>query len=201
MPQLEIVLPELYVQPGESHVVKEPTIMRTVLGSCVGVTFWAPRLGMAGLCHPMLPTYPAKPADSGLANSRRYVDFAIRELSQQFDSLGARRGEIEVKLFGGGDVLVVTNPAFRPTVGRQNCDAALRVLQEERLAVAASSLGGTSGVNIQFNTGTGEVLLKRLRLPKACTPGVDCSVGPTCPTWESCALRRRTRHEQHHGER
>jgi chemotaxis protein CheD len=198
MPQPEATLPELYVQPGESHLVREPTIMRTVLGSCVGVTFWAPRLGLAGLCHPMLPTHPAKPVENSLANSRRYADFAIRELSQQFGSLGARRGEIEVKLFGGGDVLVVINPASRPTVGRQNCEAALRVLQEEGFSVAASSLGGTSGINIQFNTGTGEVLLKRLSLPRACTPGVDCSVGTACPSWDTCALRRRKRH---HGQR
>jgi chemotaxis protein CheD len=201
MPLPEIALPDLYVQPGESHLVRDPTIMRTVLGSCVGVTFWAPRLGAAGLCHPMLPACPAKPAQSGLANSRRYVDFAIRDLSKQFDSLGARRGEIEVKLFGGGDVLVVTNPASRPTVGRLNCESAIRVLDEEGFAVAASSLGGTSGINIQFNTGTGEVLLKRLSLPKACTPGVDCLVGTACPSWETCALRARKRHERPNGQR
>jgi len=47
-------------------------------------------------------------------------------------------------------------------VGQLNCESALRVLQEEGFAIAASSLGGTSGVNIQFNTATGEVLLKRL---------------------------------------
>ena len=28
-------LPEVYLQPGESHLVKEPTILRTVLGSCL----------------------------------------------------------------------------------------------------------------------------------------------------------------------
>jgi chemotaxis receptor (MCP) glutamine deamidase CheD len=55
-------LPEIYLQPGESHLVKEPTILRTLLGSCVGIAFRIPRLGVGALCHPMLPRFPVKPA-------------------------------------------------------------------------------------------------------------------------------------------
>jgi chemotaxis protein CheD len=163
MPESELALPEVYVQPGESHLVAEPVILRTVLGSCVGVTFWVPRLGIAALCHPMLPSLPARRSERmDLAASRRYVDFTIQDLARQFDAFGARRGEIQVKLFGGGDVLLVSNETSRPTVGRLNYETALRVLSDEGFAVAASSLGGTSGLNIQFHTGTGEVLLRRL---------------------------------------
>jgi chemotaxis protein CheD len=163
MPGIDAVLPEVYVQPGESHLVYEPAILRTVLGSCVGVTFWVPRLGVAALCHPMLPSYPVTPLSKlSLAVGRRYVDFAIRDLARQFDSLGAHRGEVQVKLFGGGDVLVITNEASRPTVGKLNCEVAVKVLHEEGFDVVASSLGGSSGLHIQFHSGTGEVLLRRL---------------------------------------
>ena len=58
-------------------------------------------------------------------------------------------------------LLVVTEDS-RPTVGKLNCETAIRVLRDEGFEVAASSLGGTSGINIQFYTGTGEVLLRRL---------------------------------------
>jgi len=163
MGQPDAALPETYVLPGESHLVTEPMILRTVLGSCVGIAFLIPRLGIGALCHPMLPAYPLKPPVAlSLAAGRRYVDFAIRDLASQFDSLGVRRYEVRVKLFGGGDVLLVTNEASRPTVGALNCEAALRVLEEVGFEVAASSLGGTTGVHIKFNTETGEVLLKRL---------------------------------------
>ena len=43
--------------------------------------------------------------------ARRYVDFAIRDIAQQFDNLGVNRDEVEVKLFGGGDVLISTRNA------------------------------------------------------------------------------------------
>jgi chemotaxis protein CheD len=95
------------------------------------------------------------------AAGSRYVDFAIRDLARQFDALGAHRDEVEVKLFGGGDVLMIASDASRPTVGRLNCEVALRVLEEEGFHVVASSLRGHCGVNIIFNTTTGEVLLKR----------------------------------------
>ncbi len=163
MAEPEAVLREVHVQPGESHLVRGPMILRTVLGSCVGVTFWVPRLELAALCHPMLPFYQAKPAvRMSPAVGRRYVDFAIRDLAGQFDSFAVGRTEVQVKLFGGGDVLLVTNPASRPTVGRLNCEAALKVLHDEGFTIIASSLGGTSGLQIQFHTGTGEVLLRRL---------------------------------------
>ncbi len=155
-------LPEVYVQPGESHLVREPTILRTLLGSCVGIAFRVPRLGLGALCHPMLPRTPAKMAASlSRSAGRRYVDFAIRDLARQFDALGANRSEIEVKLFGGGDVLVMAPNAKRPTVGKLNGEVALKVLADEGFGVMASSLGGKRGVNIHFNTETGEVLLQR----------------------------------------
>ena len=155
-------LPQIYVQPGESRLVRQPTMLRTLLGSCVGIAFRIPRLGVGALCHPMLPRYPAKSAlPLSRSAGRRYVDFAIRDLARQFDALGARREEVEVKLFGGGDVLLMVNDPARPTVGKLNCEVAMMVLDEEGFAVTASSLGGKRGINIHFNTQTGEVLLER----------------------------------------
>lgn len=155
-------IPEIYVQPGETHLVHEPTVLRTVLGSCVGITFLIPRLQVGAICHPMLPVYPTKPTDGGVAAGRRYVDYAIRDLCRQFDQLGARRAETKVKIFGGGDVLMVSTDSSRPTVGKMNIETALRVLEEEGFLIAAHSLGGTAGLNIHFHTGTGEVLVRRL---------------------------------------
>ncbi|MGA2887485.1 MAG: chemotaxis protein CheD [Terracidiphilus sp.] len=161
-PEPDATLPEVYLQPGESRLVRKPTMLRTLLGSCVGIAFRVPRLGVGALCHPMLPICPAKvQAEMSRKTGRRYVDFAIRDLARQLDALGARRDEVEVKLFGGGDVLMVAGDASRPTVGRLNCEAAIKILEEEGFLVSASSLGGQCGVNIHFNTKTGEVLLQR----------------------------------------
>jgi chemotaxis protein CheD len=111
----------------------------------------------------MLPNCPSGgAAQLSLKAGRRYVDFTIRDLARQFDSLGVNRREIEVKLFGGGDVLMFDERSLRPTVGKLNCESALKVLEDEGFAVTASSLGGNSGVHIEFNTESGEVVLRRL---------------------------------------
>ena len=155
---------DLYVQPGESHLVQGPAVLRTVLGSCVGVTFRHPRLALGALCHPMLPRHPHRVrGELDMADARRYVDFAICDLASQFDTLGARRCEIEVKVFGGADVLQVRDDALRPTVGRMNREMAMEVLRSEGFAVTASRVGGPVGFHIDFYTETGEVLLRRLK--------------------------------------
>ena len=148
------------IQPGELYLARSPAILRTILGSCVGVTFWSARLGVGALCHGVLPRCPA---GASLSESHRYVDATIRYLAEQFDALGATRQELDVKLFGGADVLpVLASRALIPTIGALNCQAALEVLEEEGLHVAASDLGGIRGRTIRFHTGTGEVLVQRL---------------------------------------
>jgi chemotaxis protein CheD len=167
MPASEIDVPEFYLQPGEWCIVRRPSILKTVLGSCVSVTFHAPRLAVSAMCHPMLPTYTARPvAHSDLTvrsdpvAARRYVDYVIREMAQAFDRLGATRAEVEVKLFGGADVLASSRQ--RATVGRMNAETALRVLRDEGFRLLASRLGGGRGVFIEFHTDTGEVFLREL---------------------------------------
>jgi chemotaxis protein CheD len=158
----ETVLADIYVQPGELHLVRGPAILRTVLGSCVGITFWDERLGIGALCHPMLPRCPAEMNRMTATALRRYVDAAIREVAQKLDRLGAHRGETQVKVFGGADVLQVAHSEDRPTVGRLNADRALQILAEEGYSVIAQRLGGRRGVHIDFLTANGEVRLRNL---------------------------------------
>lgn len=158
------VLPDLNLQPGELYLTRTPAILRTILGSCVSVTFWSPRVGAGALCHGMLPRAPKVwPAGIDASEGHRYVDFSIRYLAQKFDALGVPREEVEVKLFGGADVLpLLADRGGRPTVGALNCQAAEEVLAEEGFNVTASDLGGTRGRRIHFHTGTGVVLVYRL---------------------------------------
>ncbi len=159
-----LVLPDLNLQPGELYLSRSPAILRTILGSCLGVTFWSARLGAGALCHSVLPRCPQEwPPGFCPSDGHRYVDFSIRYLARQFDALGARRKELQVKLFGGADVLPVNDTrGDKPTVGAMNCQTAMEVLEEEGFTVIASDLGGVRGRRIHFHTGTGEVLVYRI---------------------------------------
>lgn len=159
-------LPDLNLQPGELYLAQTPAILRTILGSCVGVTFWSERLGAGALCHAVLPRVPRiLPSGFTCSDGYRYADFSIRYLAQQFDALGANRDEVQVKVFGGADVLpLLRQGTGKPTVGSLNAKTAIAVLAEEGFRVLAQDLGGTRGRRIHFHTGTGEVLVYRLEV-------------------------------------
>ncbi len=153
------VLPRMDLHPGELHIARQPTIIETTLGSCVAAVFWSARVGAGGMCHGVLPRSP----NVNVEDAFRYVDLAILHLARTFDALGARRADIQVKLFGGADVLpILSSRADRPTVGALNARSALEVLEQEGFRVSASDLGGTRGRRIKFHTGTGEVRVYRL---------------------------------------
>ena len=122
-------------------------------------------MGIGALCHAMLPRCPDVSSEKLRPEiCYRYVDCSIRKLARRFDELGARRLEVQVKLFGGADVLLTGSAvSTRATVGSLNCDAALEVLRAEGFKIAASSLRGKSGLSIRFDTSNGEVRLRRLK--------------------------------------
>jgi chemotaxis protein CheD len=160
MAEHNIELAEVYLQPGEVYLARSPTVLKTLLGSCVGVTFWSPRLGLGALCHGVLPRCPA-----GVRNldGNRYVDFAICHLIRLLEGFGAVSGEVQVKVFGGADTLpVIADRSWRATVGQQNCQSALEVLRRQSYAVLTSDTGGVAGRTINFDTSTGIVLVRHL---------------------------------------
>ncbi len=98
---------EVYVQPGESHLVRGPAILRTVLGSCVGVTFWHAGLEIGALCHPMLPHHPETGGQAEPRSGAALRGFRDSRPGGSIRCAGHPAGEIQVKLFGGADVLQV----------------------------------------------------------------------------------------------
>jgi chemotaxis protein CheD len=157
-------LPRVHVAAGEMCVARKPRLLETVLGSCVAAVIWSRRLKIGGICHGALPQCPPDLLrDRGPKACLRYVDFSIRYLAQEVSALGATREELEVKLFGGADVLPIAGSRAGGSVGSLNCSIALRTLEEENFRLITSDLGGTQGRVIYFNTETGEVFLRRLQ--------------------------------------
>ena len=159
MTPYDVSLLNVYLKPGELHITDRPTIISTVLGSCVSVVMFSDRPQLAGMCHAMLPF-------NGGTNGYdvfRYVDSSISYMVKKFEYQGIRRREIKVKLFGGADVLYyIEDDKERHTVGKKNITKAFETINNEKLSLLMSDVGGTSGRKIFFFTHTGEILLKRL---------------------------------------
>lgn len=147
-------LPSVYLKPGELHFASGPTMVTTVLGSCVSVTMFERTSGFAAICHALLP-------EGSRTDIFRYVDTSIIHMLDLFSERGMHPSRLEVKLFGGADLIGAGRG--RICVGRRNVAIARQVLAAAGLDVAAADVGGSRGRKLLFYTHTGEVLLKRLR--------------------------------------
>jgi len=149
------VVDSIYLHPGEMAFCDRPTLVETVLGSCVSVIMRNPRLQLGCICHAMLPC-----SRGDRREPLKYVDSSIRCMLQMLARHSSRKEDLEVKLFGGASMgrLIPRSQS----VGHQNVEAAMTLVHEEGLKVRTSDTGGTSGRKLLFYTATGEVLVKRI---------------------------------------
>jgi chemotaxis protein CheD len=145
-----------YLMPGNIFVHPDEYTVTTVLGSCVSVCLWDSVRQLGGINHFMLPLWNG----DGLA-SPRYGNIAIAKLIEKMLDIGADRGTLKAKIFGGGDVLRVTS-AFM-NIGARNVVLAQDILRDERIPVISADTGGKNGRKLLFNTRTGVVLVKLLK--------------------------------------
>ncbi len=148
---------DLFLGIGEYHATTRPTKVRTVLGSCISVTMHHPGTGFGAICHASLPAIPM-----GQTMDYRYVDLVIPTMIGWFERHKIPRGDLVVKLFGGGEMYgVAGEPGGLMTVGRQNVTMARRVLREEGLELTSSDVGGCHGRALLFHTSTGKVWVRK----------------------------------------
>jgi chemotaxis protein CheD len=126
---------------GETHVTSDPReILSTVLGSCIAACIRDPRAGVGGMNHFLLPDGPGQGRDA-----MRYGVNAMEILINSLLSQGAARGNLEAKLFGGGNVL-----AGLSDIGARNAEFAAHYLLDEGIPMVGGSTGGATSRRIQF---------------------------------------------------
>lgn len=163
---LETTLPVIHLKAGEIYIAEKPTLVATVLGSCISVTMFNNRFKIGAICHGALPVYNKN--RYGLKEHKnepfKYVDYSISYMASQLANYGIKTCEIEVKVFGGANMFAVNSGNNNKlTVGEQNIQVAIHTIKEENLRLFISDIGGNRGRKICFYTHTGEVLLKRLK--------------------------------------
>jgi chemotaxis protein CheD len=139
-----------FLYPAAMFASATPTLVNTILGSCIAVCFWDPSLKIGGINHFMLPFWNGQ----GLA-SPKYGNIAIDRLMEKMISMGSNPKAMRAKVFGGGEVIETNIKQFH--IGDRNIQVAFEMLEELKIPVISQSVGGKLGRKIQFNTETGEV--------------------------------------------
>jgi chemotaxis protein CheD len=148
------------ISPGEYYFTNKDMVIVTVLGSCVSACIRDNVSGVGGMNHFMLPDSAKADKDSPVSESMRYGTYAMEVLINQLLKNGARRENLEAKIFGGGSVL---RSFISMNVGDRNADFVRYFLKEERIRVTGEDLNDIYPRKVYFFPNSGRVLVKKLK--------------------------------------
>jgi len=159
---LDTVLPVVNLHPGELFVAHEPTLITTILGSCVSVCLFCSKQRTGAMCHGVMPVR----TDLGMEDSFRFVETSVRYMVDILTNgnMFCPNAGLVAKIFGGADVLDVHfGPAANArSIGAMNIKAAREALAKYNVSVAVEKVGGVHGCKLFFYSHIGEVLLRRI---------------------------------------
>jgi chemotaxis protein CheD len=147
--------------PGEYFVSEDDIVLSTVLGSCIAACIWDRNAKVGGMNHFMLPGDPSRAGTDadpiGLAG--RYGVFAMEQLINELIKRGARKSNLEAKLFGGGAVL---RNFTALNVGERNAEFVLNFLGTEGIRIASQDLLDVFARRVAFFPVSGRALCRKL---------------------------------------
>ncbi|MBP1203712.1 chemotaxis protein CheD [Duganella sp. 1411] len=145
------------ILPGEYYFTNKDMLIVTVLGSCVSACIRDRVTGLGGMNHFMLPDGGGD--GSPVSASARYGTYAMEILINDLLKAGAKRENMEAKVFGGGAVLKGFTAI---NVGERNAAFVLNFLRTEKIRVVAEDLNDVHPRKVYFFPRTGKVLVKKL---------------------------------------
>lgn len=161
---------EIFLQPGEFFFGEEKTCIRTLLGSCVAITLWHPKLRVGGMSHYMLPQRPSR--ERAQALDGRYADEVMQLFHRELQRTRTRPSEYEAKLFGGGRMFSYPSKTKRHVdISDRNVEAGRQLVAQYGFRLAAEDLGGDGHRNVILDLWSGDTWLKRAEKHPQAAPG------------------------------
>lgn len=148
------------ILPGEYYFSSKEMVIVTVLGSCVSACIRDRVSGIGGMNHFMLPD-SGSDENSPISVSMRYGNYAMEILINELLKAGARRENLEAKVFGGGNVL---RGFTSINVGERNAKFVRQYLKTENIRITAEDLIDIHPRKVYFFPRTGKVLVKKLKV-------------------------------------
>jgi len=136
---------------GDLKIAHAPQVIKTSLGSCVGVVLYDNVQKIGGMLHLMLPNCNdregklAKYADTGIP---LLIDIMINKAK-------SKKNVLTAKIFGGAKMFSVSSEIF--DIGKSNITETQTILEQFGIRIVASRVGGTKGHQITLDTETGIV--------------------------------------------
>ncbi|MDA3901490.1 MAG: chemotaxis protein CheD [Spirochaetes bacterium] len=139
---------------AQLKIASSPVILRTILGSCVGICIYDRNKKIGGLAHILLSksTNPSQP--------EKFADTAIPALIDQLLKQGCRREFMSAKIAGGASMFKFTSQTPLGLIGEHNVAMTKKVLEEKKIPLLSEDTGGSSGRVIDFYLEDGRLKVK-----------------------------------------
>lgn len=157
---------DIFLNPGDLYFGGPNVRVRTLLGSCVSIVLWHPKLHIGGMCHYLLVTKGDK--NSAVLPQGKYGEDAFQFLLTSVKSHHAPISEYEAKVFGGSNMFSKNektlidpmNESNSKLVGVRNIEFANEILKKHSIKIVSENTGGVTHRKVFFTIWDGEVWLE-----------------------------------------
>jgi chemotaxis protein CheD len=132
-----------------------PSVLRTILGSCVGICIYDRVKKIGGMAHVLLPT-----SQKVNINPEKYADTAIPLLVRELLKEGARKENMSAKITGGASMFKFGSNIALGQIGDRNVEQTKVELQKLGIPILVEDVGGSLGRVIDFHLNDGHMKVK-----------------------------------------
>jgi len=140
---------------AQLKIGNSPTVLRTILGSCVGICVYDRMKKIGGLAHVLLPTDQA-----GGSTPEKYADTAIPLLVERLLKEGCKKEFMSAKIAGGASMFKFAPNLPLGQIGDRNVEKTKFILEKLGIQVVAEEVGGNNGRVIDFFLEDGRLKIK-----------------------------------------
>jgi len=139
---LSVMEKQTYLHPGQLCFATDPTVVTTVLGSCVSMCLYDEEHTAAGVNHFLLPGSLAR------TESPRFGESANAILLLRFRELGVPVSRLRAKVFGGASM----GGSSAGDLASRNVEVAVDFLRGHGIPIVSQDTGGERGRKLIFRT-------------------------------------------------
>ncbi|MDH5378148.1 MAG: chemotaxis protein CheD [Gammaproteobacteria bacterium] len=154
----------VYLMVGDLYFGDDVDEIKTLLGSCVAITLWHPRLKHGGMSHIILPE--ADPSSTDDPNDTRYAGGAVHAFMKKITGFGMKPSQYQVGLYGGGRMFATGDAKTMMDVGMRNVRMTRSLLEQHGFKVDQEDAGGEFYRHVHLNLHTGDVNVRATPVSK-----------------------------------
>ena len=153
----ELVLPIAHYALVSPKFLFKPKLVIYGLGSCIGLILYDKKSRIYAMSHILLPSAKITDKQIELPFPHKYADYSVKELVNEFLSLGVKKTNIKAAIIGGANIF---QNKFMD-ISKRNIKSVKNELKALNIKIMKEDTGGTQGRTIVLDIFENLVIIRR----------------------------------------